>query len=122
MLYYKDLYWYFNKALSDSVCDKIIKAGKKKKPKLGRIGSFANAKFKTLNKQQKALLKETRDSYVSFIDEQWLYNLLFPFVQTANSQSNWKFEFDWAEPVQFTKYKKKLVCNQFYGSDYNKYV
>jgi len=123
MLYYKDLYWYFNKALSDSVCDKIIKAGKKKKPKLGRIGSFANAKFKTLNKQQKALLKETRDSYVSFIDEQWLYNLLFPFVQTANSQSNWKFEFDWAEPVQFTKYKKNQHYhwhNDFHGEENTK--
>jgi len=119
MLHYKDLYWYFNKALSTSVCNKIIKAGKKNKPALARIGSFGADEFKTLNKQQKALLKETRDSYTSFIDEQWLYNLLFPFVQTANQQSNWKFGFDWAEPIQFTRYKKDQHYdwhNDFIGS------
>lgn len=110
MLYYKDLYWYFDKALSNSVCNKIIKAGQKNKPKLGRIGSFAHQDFKTLNKQQKTSLKKTRDSYVSFVDEKWLYDLLFPYVNEANELGRWKFIFDWAEPIQFTKYRK----NQHY--------
>ena len=110
MLYYKDLYWYFDKALSNSVCNKIIKAGQKNKPKLGRIGSFAHHDFKTLNKQQKTSLKKTRDSYVSFVDEKWLYDLLFPYVNEANELGRWKFIFDWAEPIQFTKYRK----NQHY--------
>ena len=109
MLHYKDLYWYFDKALSNSVCNKIIKAGQKNRPTLARIGSFGD-EFKTLNKQQKTSLKKIRNSYASFIDEKWLYNLLFPFVQNANQLSGWKFAFDWAEPIQFTRYKK----NQHY--------
>jgi len=116
MLHYKDLYWYFNKALSNSVCNKIIKAGQKNKPKLGRIGSFGD-EFKTLNKQQKTSLKKIRNSYVSFIDEQWLYNLLFPFLQNANQLSGWKFVFDWAEPIQFTKYKKNQ--HYYWHNDFN---
>jgi len=110
VLYYKDLYWYFNKALSPKICDKIIKFGKKNKLKEGRIGSFPDKKFKVLTKNQRKILKDKRDSKVSFIDEKWLYDLLFPYVHTANKLASWNFKVDWSEPIQFTEYKD----NQFY--------
>jgi PKHD-type hydroxylase len=110
MVYYENLYWYFTSALTPKICNKIIKVGQQSKLMMARTGNFSSDKFKTLNKKQKKNLKKDRDSYVSFIDQQWLYNLLFPYVNTANEMSGWKHQVDWAEPIQFTKYKK----NQHY--------
>ena len=47
---------------------------------------------------------DARSCYLSFIDNQKLYKLLYPLVQLANSKLEWDFDVDYLEPVQYTVY------------------
>lgn len=107
MLYYKDLYWYYQGTLDKKTCNKIIKLGEKQKIIQGRIQSFPESEFKQLTKKQKEVLVKKRDSYVSFIQDDWLFNLMEPYIRTANNFSKWNFDIDYIENMQFTKYGKK---------------
>ena len=40
-----------------------------------------------------------------------MYDLLCPFVHTANESAGWKYDLDWFESVQIARYKK----NQHYS-------
>jgi len=111
---YKYNYWYFSGALSDKVCDDIIKLGKSKKLELGITGTQSRLlkknSAKELSKKEIKDLKKTRDSNIVFMNEQWLYDLIMPYVFNANVSSGWNFETSWNESFQFTSYKK----NQHY--------
>ena len=52
-----------------------------------------------------------RDSEVSWLNDQWLYDRVYPLLHQANDQAGWKYEFSCSESFQFTKYG----LNQFYG-------
>ena len=52
-----------------------------------------------------------RDSNISWLSDQWIYDLIWPWVLKANNSAGWKYDFDYAEPAQFTIYNK----DQFYG-------
>jgi len=110
MLHYENLYWFFKSALCDKDVNRIIKLAKKQNKKLGRIGSFPERKFKKLNKEQSKILKQKRNSYVTFLDERWLYDLIQPYFLTANKSAHWNFDLNWVEHMQFTQYTK----NQHY--------
>ena len=47
-----------------------------------------------------------RISDVAFCNEQWLYDLIFPFMQRANYEAGWRYDIKAAESVQITRYKK----------------
>ena len=47
---------------------------------------------------------DSRSCYLTFIDNQKLYKLLYPLVQLANSKLEWDFDVDYLEPVQYTVY------------------
>ena len=99
-------YWYFESALSDKQCDDIIEyvksTSEKERAKIG-LGTYAKEKYQDLVKQ--------RNSDVSWIGEPWLYEILNPYLRTANENANWNFEWDHSEVAQFTHYKK----GQFYN-------
>ena len=52
-----------------------------------------------------------RDSEVCWFNEQWMYDLIHPFLRKANEDAGWNYEWDFSESFQFTKYG----LNQFYG-------
>ena len=52
-----------------------------------------------------------RDSEVTWMNDQWLYDRIYPFIHEANDRAGWKYEFSNSESFQFTKYG----LNQFYG-------
>ena len=52
-----------------------------------------------------------RDSEVCWFNDDWLYNLIHPYLQTANIRSGWKYDWNFSESFQFTKYNK----GGFYG-------
>jgi len=95
----KHNYWYFPKAIKKEKCDEIISTCLKQKQEKG-----------TLQKGGK-LNSKRRDCKVHWISSEWIYNILNPFIQSANKQATWNFKWDWNEPSQFTVYDK----NQFYG-------
>ena len=106
MLHFENLYWFFPSAICTDDIKRIIKLGKKQNKRIGRIGTFPANKFKRLNKTQNKILKQTRDSHVSFIDERWLYDLIQPYFLSANKFAGWNFDINWVEQVQFAQYTK----------------
>ena len=111
-----DYYWYFKSAIPSRLCDDIIKYGLSKKEVLARTGGFQDKK---LTKDEMAILKRRRHSDVTWLDDTWIYKEIQPYVSIANEKAGWNFEWDWSEPLQFTKYK----LNQYYDwhcDSYNK--
>ena len=92
----KNNYYYFKQALPLKTCKKILKAGRKK------IIEEATTFGKTKNK---------RNCKVAWINDTWIYDILNPFIHTANKEAGWNFQWDWNESSQFTIYEK----GHYYG-------
>ena len=102
-------FFYFTGALTPWLCDQIIKFGQAQPEGLGSVGQInADEMHKSEELQQQ--VKKSRDSYISWIDEPWVYTEVHPYINQANEQAGWKFDWDFSEPAQFTKYK----LNQYY--------
>lgn len=52
-----------------------------------------------------------RDTHISWLNDQDIYGWLHPYLQRANYEAGWNFQWDWSESLQFTKYGE----HQFYG-------
>ena len=94
----KHNYYYFKKAIPVSTCKKILEAGRKK------ITNQASTIGKNVD-------LKSRDCTVAWINEEWIYNIINPFIHTANKKAGWNFQWDWNESSQFTIYEK----GQYYG-------
>lgn len=94
-------YWYFQRALSDKMCDDIIKTGQAK-----RSINALTGKAKKITPE----VQKKRKSNVSWLNDLWIYNLIHPYIHTANRNAGWNFQWDWSESCQFTIYKP----GQFY--------
>jgi PKHD-type hydroxylase len=100
-------FWYFQNGLPKSLCNEIIKFAKSKKTATAVTGKYANKK---LTKKEKLDLKKTRNSNVVWLNENWIYKEIAPFINTANYNAGWNFEHSIFEEAQFTIYNK----NQHY--------
>ena len=72
-------------------------------------------------------LKKSRHSDVVWLNDQWIYKEIQPYVNQANANAGWNFQWDWSETCQFTKYSEGQYygwhCDSFeepYGEDNNK--
>lgn len=106
----ENYYYYYINVIPHNVCDDIIKIASQHQEVLGATG---NIKEKDLQKDNHLVEenKKHRNSYITWLDEQWIYNEIQPFIQEANINAKWNFEWDWTEPAQFTRYK----LNQYYN-------
>ena len=100
-------YWYFKSALTPRFCDDVIKYGLQQKDAMARTGGYGNKK---LTKQDVLNLKRKRNSDLVWLNDNWIYKEIHPFVVEANKNAGWNFQWDWSESCQFTKYK----LNQYY--------
>ena len=137
----KNTYFYRKSALSSQDCDKIINLGLSKFEELKKLGIETQAGTKGENdkryfeKQNKKLIPKNdltieelknlnsdsdidvnndtyiRDSEVCWLNDSWIYDLVMPFVNSANKLAGWKYDYESTESFQFTKYG----LNQFYG-------
>ena len=105
----KNTYWYFQSALSPKFCDELIEYGNMQKEQTAITGKFKDKK--DLVGEDLKDLKKKRDSNVAWLDDQWIYREVLPYVKTANENAGWNFQWDISESCQFTKYK----LNQYYG-------
>ena len=90
-------YYYFKKAIPISTCKKILNTARKK------IVEKATT-FKGRD-------KKTRNCRVAWINDKWIYDIINPFIHTANKEAGWNFQWDWNESSQFTIYEK----GHYYG-------
>jgi PKHD-type hydroxylase len=114
-------YYYFKNAIPDEICDRIIKLGLEKiedyKSQGKRIEAAtfgdkqkdAHPDAVPANELLKTELKDVdfyeRDSKVAWFNEQWLYDLVQPFIHEANVKAGWNWQWDYSEMLQFTIYE-----------------
>ena len=96
-------YWYFQSAIPSRLCDDIVKYGKSLQDQMAVTGGFGNKK---LNQKQIKDLKKKRDSNIVWMNDQWIYKEIQPYVHRANANAGWNFQWDFSENCQFTKYEK----------------
>ena len=135
-------YYFFKSALSKEMCEKIILLGELKLGEAKKEGKPTAAHTLGLNHKQymndKGLqsepvydktyeeIKKTtnisgddiekktyiRDSEASWLNDDWLYDLVHPHIESANHKTGWKYDYEGAEDFQFTKYNSP---GGFYG-------
>ena len=81
----------FTDALDKKTCKKLIKLGKEKWTSGG-----------TKSKKQ----RYKRVSDIVWINDQWIYNTIWPYMEQANEEAGWKYDIRAAEQMQITRYKK----------------
>ena len=97
-------YHYFKSAIPERICDDIVRYGHQIQDTIAITGGFDNKK--KLNKKEIKDLKKTRNSNVVWINDTWIYKEIHPYINAANRDSGWNFDWDFSEECQFTKYKK----------------
>ncbi len=133
-------YYYFKSALTPDQCQRIIDLGLSQIDKIKKSGgstdatTFGHNHKQAFEKKGKSVIPQgdktiedikkdvgekenieqeryIRDSEISWLNDDWLYNLVHPFIRSANGQAGWKYEWDFSESFQFTKY----TPGGFYG-------
>ena len=109
-------YWYFQSAIPPRICDMIVEYGKAEKKRegiavTGGLGKDRNFQTQPLNKKEIKDLKKKRDSNIIWMNDHWIYKEIQPYIHIANKNADWKFNWDWSESCQFTKYKKGQYYN-----------
>ena len=120
-------YWYFEKNFNKKFCNRIIKYALDKKQKTAITGQKERKNF---SKKYLQDLKKQRDSNIVWLDDQWIYDEIHPYVDSANRNAKWNYQWDWSEQCQFTIYSKNqhydwhkdmfAEPNQKPGNGYNK--
>ena len=104
-------YWYWDKEISHKTCQKLIKLGKGKWDQAQTFGS----------KKENNPLDDIRKSDVVWITDQWVYDLIWPYMINAKKQAGWKYNIVAAEDCQVTRYTEDgfyLWHNDGMGSHY----
>ena len=89
-------------------CNKIKKwASKKWQPSsVDTQGETTDEERKTGRKGDYKPDPKTRISDVAWCNDQWLYDIIWPFMQQANNEAGWGYHIKAAESAQITRYKK----------------
>jgi len=104
-------YWYFNEVLTHKFCDDVIQRGNEEKEKVALTGKFDNTSEDNLTEEQINDLKTQRNSNIAWLSDPWIYRTIHPYINQANKNAGWNFNWDFSEACQFTKYK----INQYYN-------
>ena len=102
--------WFVFKAgtVDKKTCNKLKRLGSKKWEE-SAVDTSKAATDEERRIGKKAAFKpdhETRISEVFWTNDQWVYDVIWPFMLEANHGSGWKYEIKAAESCQLTKYKK----------------
>ena len=101
--------WFvFDDALDDKTCNKLKRHASKK----WEVSSV-DTKKETTKEERKSgrnpemgIDKKIRISDVAWTNDQWVYDLIWPYMMRANEHSGWQYEISSAESAQITRYKK----------------
>ena len=80
-----------------------------------RIMSAGMNKFSMKKKGIDVSKAYVRDSHISWLNDKWIYDIFHPYVHHANTNSGWKWDWNFSENFQFTVYHGHKTKGQFYG-------
>lgn len=90
-------YWYFARELDEKTCNKIIDLATEWQT-AGVVNNLTDdSKPDT----------DIRVTDVTWCNEQWVYDLVWDYLNMANNNSNWNFQIDSCEAMQIARYNKK---------------
>ena len=98
-------YWYFEKAIPERICDDIIRFGLEQEKQTALTGSGAK-KIEDVSPDELKNIQKKRKSDIVWLSEKWIYKEIHPFINAANENAGWNFQWDFSENCQFTKYEK----------------
>jgi len=101
MMFLRNLYYEFHRVIPSMVCKQIISMGTKQTENYKTTG-FEEAKTGHGSTKTKP---GHRKSKVCWIQEQWLFNMILPYVDEANERAGWYWKWDQCESAQFTQYE-----------------
>ena len=99
-------WYYFVSAIDKKTCNKIKRLSNKKFEDAGvdrKKGTTAEERI-TGKKPDMGLDKKARESKICWTNEQWVYDLIWTYMMTANAKAGWNFDITYAESSQITKY------------------
>ena len=106
--------WYFwTSALDKKTCNKIKALGKNdfNPAQIDKKEGTTDEERKTGRVKEIGEDKKSRISDVSWTNEQWVIDLVWPYMIHANKDAGWNFDITAVEPMQITRYKP----GSFYG-------
>ena len=106
--------WYFYTSVIDKkTCNKIKALAKNdfKGAKVDAKKSITDEERKTGKVSEYRRDKKRRISDVSWTDDQWVIDLIWPYMLEANIEAGWSFDIKAVETMQVTRYNP----NGFYG-------
>jgi len=106
--------WFFwTSAIDKKTCNKIKALGKDdfKPAQVDKKQGTTDEERKTGRKREPGKDKKKRISDVSWTTEQWVIDLVWPYMLQANENAGWNYDITAVESMQITKYK----TGSFYG-------
>jgi len=95
-MYLTNDYYYFTEAIDKKTCDKIIKLG----------GEEFDKAVVGHGEEPQLVDEEIRICKVAWTSDQWLYDLIWPYMLEANDLAGWKYDIKGAEEIQIGKYEE----------------
>jgi len=89
-------FWYWKKEISPEICQKIIDLGKGKWSEAQTGGPIQNNTSPA----------NIRKSDVVWVNEQWIFDLIWGYMLSANKNAGWKYNITAVESCQITRYTK----------------
>ena len=101
-------WYYFIGVIDKKTCNKLIKLGGEflDKVQVDMTKGTTGEERKTGRKLSFGSNTTQRVSDIKWLDKQWVYDLITPYMETANKNAGWNFDIKSAETPQLTKYKK----------------
>jgi len=102
--------WFIFEAgtIDKKTCNKIKKHASKKWE-----SSTVDMSKETTDEERKSGRKpdyktnpKIRMSDIAWCNDQWIYDIIWPFMQQANEEAGWRYHIKAAESMQITRYKK----------------
>ena len=107
-------WYYFTNAVDEMTCNRIIELGGEFLDKVQvniHNKETTEEERKTGRKRFDGSNTNERVSDIKWLNEQWVYDLIIPYMETANNNAGWHFDMKSAETPQLTKYKKGSFYN-----------
>ena len=98
----------FSQVIDKKTCERIINLGKdkwKEAEVAETVPSLTEEERFTGRKEVYGIDPSARMSEIYWTSEDWIYNLIWPYMQEANKVAGWNLDISGAEDMQVTRYK-----------------